>query len=158
MLVDADLAMYDAKDAGKDRFAMAGGPDQRVPRIRAQTTWLDRIRSALAEDRFVLHAQPIVDLRTRATVQHEILVRMLGEDGELIPPGEFLHIAERFGLIVEIDQWVITRAVRAMAAHKAMGGTLPLAVNVSGLSIGDPALLEADQARARRRRGRARPR
>ena len=143
MLVDADLAMYDAKDAGKDRFAMAGGPDQRVPRIRAQTTWLDRIRSALAEDRFVLHAQPIVDLRTRETVQHEVLVRMRGEDGELIPPGEFLHIAERFGLIVEIDQWVITRAVRAMAARKAMGGGLSLAVNVSGLSIGDPALLEA---------------
>ncbi len=144
-LVDADLAMYDAKDAGKDRFAMAGGPDQRVPRIRAQTTWLDRIRSALAEDRFVLHAQPIVDLRTRETVQHEVLVRMLGKDGELIPPGEFLHIAERFGLIVEIDQWVITRAVRAMAARKAVGGTLPLAVNVSGLSIGDPALLAAIQ-------------
>jgi diguanylate cyclase (GGDEF)-like protein/PAS domain S-box-containing protein len=143
LMVGADLAMYEAKEAGRDQFAVYQADGARQPRIRAQMTWLQRLDRALAEERLVLHAQPIVDLRTRATVRHEILVRMVGEDGELIRPSTFLPAAERFGTITAIDRWVVTEAIRAMGRVAAAGGRLPLAVNVSGRSAGDAGLLQA---------------
>src|SRR6202044_307414 len=63
--------------------------------------WLGRIRDAIDEDRLVLYSQPIVDLLTGETVQHELLIRMRAEDGSIIAPGQFLPIAERYGLISE---------------------------------------------------------
>ncbi|MGH2896356.1 MAG: EAL domain-containing protein, partial [Solirubrobacteraceae bacterium] len=100
-----------------------------------EALWLGRIRDALDEDRFVLYAQPIVDLMTGQTVQHELLLRMRSEDGEVIAPGEFLPAAERYGLISEIDRWVIRQAVQIAAAG------VPTEFNLSGRSIGDPDIL-----------------
>jgi diguanylate cyclase (GGDEF)-like protein/PAS domain S-box-containing protein len=97
--------------------------------------WLGRIRAAIEEDRLILYSQPIVDLRTGETVQQELLIRMLGEDGSIIAPGNFLPIAERYGLISEIDRWVIRQAV-ALAARGE-----PTEFNLSGASIGDPDIL-----------------
>jgi PAS domain S-box-containing protein len=96
--------------------------------------WVRRIRAALDEDRFVLHAQPIVDMTTGETVQHELLIRMLGEDGAVIPPGAFLPVAEEHGLIGEIDRWVIRRAI----ALAGQGHAVEL--NISAQSLGDPGL------------------
>ena len=81
--------------------------------------WLARIRDAIDDDRLVLYRQPIVDLRTGETVQHELLLRMRGEDGSIIAPGDFLPIAERYGLISEIDRWVLRQAVAARGAGRA---------------------------------------
>jgi diguanylate cyclase (GGDEF)-like protein/PAS domain S-box-containing protein len=141
MLVNADLAMYDAKESGKDRaaFYRSDGFDQ--PRIKAQMDWLQRLDRALEEDLFVLYAQPIVDLARREVVQHEVLLRLPDEHGDLIPPATFLPIAERFGTIASIDRWVVAHAIRQMGEVRARGGRLPLAVNVSGLSAGEPELL-----------------
>jgi PAS domain S-box-containing protein len=97
-----------------------------------EALWLARIREALDEDRFLLYAQPIVDLMTGETVQHELLLRMCGENGEIIAPGEFLPAAERYGLISEIDRWVIRQAVQIASAG------IPTEFNLSGRSIGDP--------------------
>ncbi len=80
--------------------------------------WLGRIRDAIDDDRLVLYGQPIVDLLTGETVQHELLLRMRGEDGLIIAPDEFLPIAERYGLISEIDRWVIRQAVELAAARR----------------------------------------
>jgi predicted signal transduction protein with EAL and GGDEF domain len=70
---------------------------------------LGEIRRAFAEDRFELHAQPIVDLVTGETVQRELLIRMRAADGSLVPPGDFLPIAEKYGAILDIDRWVIAQ-------------------------------------------------
>jgi PAS domain S-box-containing protein len=94
--------------------------------------WLGRIRDALDEDRLVLYSQPIIDLTTGRTVQQELLLRMVDRDGTIVAPGEFLPIAERYGLISEIDRWVIRQA----AAIAATGD--PVEFNISGASIGDP--------------------
>jgi PAS domain S-box-containing protein len=101
-----------------------------------QVAWVKEIHAALAEDRFELHAQPIVDLRTDETVQHELLLRMRGRDGELIAPGEFLPAAERYGTIREIDRWVIAHGTELAA------GGMNVEINISGTSMGDPALVE----------------
>jgi diguanylate cyclase (GGDEF)-like protein/PAS domain S-box-containing protein len=146
LMVSADLAMYEAKEAGRNQFAVYHADGDRQPRIRAQMTWLQRLDRALTEDRLVLHAQPIVDLRTRATVRHEILLRMVGDDGELILPESFLPAAERFGTITAIDRWVVAEAIRAMGRVAAAGGRLPLSVNVSARSVGDAELLAVLEA------------
>jgi len=139
LLIEADVAMYDAKEAGRDRFAVVTPEAQRPDRIRARVSWLERIREALDDDRLVLHAQPIRDLRTGQVSQHELLVRMLDDRDELIPPGAFLPLAERFGLAPAIDRWVAMQAIGLLAADPH--GTQALEVNLSGPSLNDQQLL-----------------
>jgi diguanylate cyclase (GGDEF)-like protein/PAS domain S-box-containing protein len=138
LLIDSDLAMYAAKEAGKDRYSVAEAVDQQ--RLRTRITWTDRVRRALAHDGFELHCQPIVDLRTRAIAQWELLLRLPGDDGELLLPAQFLYTAERSGAIVGIDKWVLREAVRLVAAHRDCGRELAVTVNISGRSVADPAL------------------
>jgi diguanylate cyclase (GGDEF)-like protein len=99
--------------------------------------WLGRIREAIDEERFVLYRQPIVDLRTGETVQQELLLRMRGADGSIVEPADFLPVAERYGLISEIDRWVIGQAVDLAAQGQ------PVEFNLSAASIGDPAIVLA---------------
>ncbi len=108
VLVNADLAMYDAKEAGRDQVSVARGDGMGEARMKGRVTWAERIRRALEEDRFVLLAQPIVDLATGEASQYELLLRMRDATGDLIPPGAFLAIAERLDLIHDIDRWVTT--------------------------------------------------
>ena len=140
ILVEADLAMYDAKEAGRDRYAVAEGGIGEGP-LGARISWADLIRDALAEDRFVLHAQPIVDLDSGRIGQYELLLRMVDADGELIAPGAFLPVAERFDLIGQIDRWVVRRAIAMLAEAGAAGHQITAEVNLSGRSTGDPELL-----------------
>jgi PAS domain S-box-containing protein len=97
--------------------------------------WLGRIRDAIDENRFVLYSQPIVPL-AGGKPSEELLLRMIGRDNEVIMPGTFLPVAEKYGLIVEIDRWVITQATRRAATGKRV-----IEANLSGASIGTPDLL-----------------
>jgi PAS domain S-box-containing protein len=106
----------------------------RVRRELDSLTWVGRIRDALDDDRLVLYSQPIVPLAGGPPCE-ELLVRMVGRSGEIILPGSFLPAAEKYGLIGEVDQWVVTQAI-GMAA-----GGRRLEVNLSAESICDPALL-----------------
>ncbi len=128
-LVAADIAQYEAKQHGGDQVRIFDG------RAAGTLTWVERIRTALAEDRFVLFGQPIVDLRSDLVTNHELLIRMLSEDGEIIAPGEFLPTAERFGLIGEIDHWVTQHGLRL-----AIDGER-VTINLAGPSIGDERIL-----------------
>jgi diguanylate cyclase (GGDEF)-like protein len=140
VLVNADLAMYDAKEAGRDRAATYS-PERGSSRMQARITWAERIREALEEDRFTLYAQPIIELASGEVRQHELLLRMLDEQGDLIPPAAFLSIAERFDLMQELDRWVVARAIRYMGEQRRHGRDLVFEVNISGSSTGDPDLL-----------------
>jgi len=92
-----------------------------------------RIRTAIDDDRLLVYAQPIVDLRSGSVVQEELLVRMQGPRGpnDIAPPGEFLPAAERFGLVKEIDRFMVRRGIRLAA------GGRPVEINLSGHSISD---------------------
>lgn len=96
--------------------------------------WIGRIRDALEQDRMVLYSQPIVPLSGGRPSQ-ELLLRMLGVSGEVILPGSFLPVAERYGLIGEIDRWVI-----GQAARRAAGGSR-VEANLSAQSISNFDLL-----------------
>ena len=97
---------------------------------------INRVEEAILDDRFVLYAQPIVDLRSREAVQHELLLRMREPDGAIVAPGEFLPVAEQYALIGEIDWWVIKRATQLA------GEGCPVQLNVSARSVCDPDVLE----------------
>ena len=151
LLVEADIAMYDAKEAGRARAVLYDATEDREERMLSRMTWADRIRDALANDAFVLHAQPVMSLRGDPVPRSELLLRMLGEDGDVIPPGSFLYIAERFDLIQEIDRWVVSRAIEILAEEQAAGREVVLCVNLSAKSVVDPALPEHIARRAARR-------
>lgn len=142
LLVSASLAMYEAKEAGRDRVTMFRAETHERTRLRARLGWAQRIREALDDDRFCLLAQPVVELSTGRVDQYELLLRMRDEHDDLIPPALFLSIAERLGMIHEIDRWVVRRALGLLAEHKNESDLPALSVNISSRSIGDAVLLE----------------
>lgn len=140
LLVEADVALYEAKEGGRDAVGVYAPGEGRRGGLQVSLPWVERIRGALEQGRFVLYEQPIVDLHTGRISQHELLLRMREEDGTIVAPGVFLPIAERFGLIGAIDRWVIGEAIRLCGEPRAID--LPFEINLSGRSLGDPELLE----------------
>jgi diguanylate cyclase (GGDEF)-like protein/PAS domain S-box-containing protein len=130
VLARASSALFGAKDGGKDQVRVYDSRDTTA------LTWVERIRRAQRDDRLVLYGQPIVDVASGRTVRHELLVRMVADDGELVPPAAFLPAAERFGAIVGIDRWVTGRGLELARAG------IPVSVNLSSASIGDAHLRE----------------
>lgn len=108
--------------------------EARARRELEALAWVGRIRDALDEDRLVLYSQPIVPL-AGGRPSKELLLRMIGHDGEVIPPGRFLPVAEKYGLIGEIDRWVIGQAVRLAASGERVEA------NLSAASVGNLDLL-----------------
>jgi EAL domain-containing protein (putative c-di-GMP-specific phosphodiesterase class I) len=112
--------------------------------------WLGRLRRALVEDLFVLHFQPIVSLTDGALSHHEALLRLDDEPGGLIAPGSFLPAAERYGLILEIDKMVLEKVAALLGAQQS--GDVCIAMNLSALSVTDPAMLSHLERCLRRHR------
>lgn len=143
-LREADAAAYQAKTGGRNRVAVARAGDGLGTRQQHEAEAVRMIKTALREDRFELHAQPIVALAADPCDDGpvcEILVRMRDSDDQLVMPGDFIHIAERYGLIAEIDQWVIRNAMKWIAGPDAPEQGL-CAVNVSGESVNSPEFLD----------------
>ena len=139
VLMAADIALYDAKDEGRDQVAVYDHRRTRHTSMEDRLDWAERIRRALDEDRFVLHAQPVLSLNgADERPCYELLVRMEETDGTLVAPGRFLAIAERFGLITDIDCWVVRRAIALLAVQQRADADVSLAVNLSARSVVDP--------------------
>jgi diguanylate cyclase (GGDEF)-like protein/PAS domain S-box-containing protein len=139
VLIDADSAMYAAKDGGKDRFVLASPATHEHP--NARVTWAERVRRAVEGGLFELYCQPIVDFASDTVAQWELLLRLPGDGGELILPSQFLYTAERSGLILEIDRWVLGEALKLLVQQRDCGHNVRLAVNISGRSVGSQELL-----------------
>jgi diguanylate cyclase (GGDEF)-like protein/PAS domain S-box-containing protein len=143
LIVEADVAMYDAKENGRNRVSIAGTGSIEPMRLRRRLAMSDRIRRALSrDDGFVLYEQPIRALGSGELDRTEILVRMPDGEGELLPPSSFLPVADHFGLMPAVDQWVIVHAIELLAERQKAGIRLGMEVNLSGTSIGDPAVID----------------
>ncbi len=142
VLVAADQAMYRAKEEGRNQISLFQDPSepQRL-QSRRQTTSA-RIRDALTQDRLSLHTQPIRSLASGGIERYELLLRMTGDDGELLPAASFIEVAERSGMIQELDRWVVARALEMLAERERAGQPVSLHVNLSGASLLDLSVLE----------------
>jgi diguanylate cyclase (GGDEF)-like protein/PAS domain S-box-containing protein len=141
----ADSACYLAKDSGRNRVHIYASNDTQIARREGEMNWVARINKALTEDRFRLHAQPIVaaDAACRGAPRFELLVRMLGDDGTLTAPGAFLPAAERYGLASRIDRWVISHALTFLTcSHHRLPGGSSVNINLSGQSLSDEDFFE----------------
>lgn len=141
ILTHAEQACYVAKLQGRNLVHAYDSGDQELIKLRSSSYWLPRIRDALAHDRFKLYFQPILALRGGFISRYEVLIRMLGDGDHVISPGQFIPVAERMGLIHDIDLWVVRHAI-------AMLNTLPPSlrhigfnVNLSGRAFQDVQLL-----------------
>jgi diguanylate cyclase (GGDEF)-like protein len=143
VLVDADRAMYRAKGAGRNRIALSGSEDEEgTPAVRRAQSTTARIRDALTHDRLSLATQPIRSLASGGVERYELLLRMTGEGGELLPAASFIEAAERSGMIQELDRWVVGQALEMLAEREKAGQPVSLHVNLSGVSMTDISVLE----------------
>jgi diguanylate cyclase (GGDEF)-like protein/PAS domain S-box-containing protein len=141
LMAQADIAMYQAKEAGRNQVCAYRPEEHMIDRIRRREGWVERLRSGVEDGAFELFAQPIRPLRARGGERYELLLRMRGEDGEPVAPAVFLADAERMDLIQRIDRWVFAHGAALLHEHHARGRRLALCVNMSAKTLGDPAIL-----------------
>jgi diguanylate cyclase (GGDEF)-like protein/PAS domain S-box-containing protein len=137
-LIEADLAMYEAKARGRNRVVAYEDQLDSQRHLSHGMVWSQKLSQAVAEERFVLFAQPIVDAAEGRPLMYELLLRLVDDDGSLIGPSAFVYTAERFGIMRQIDRWVLRRAIELLAEYHE--SNVRLSVNLSGRSVTDPAL------------------
>ncbi len=140
LLAHADLAMYEAKDRGRNRvctYSQRDATGEAAGRLDSKR----RIRDAIEQDRLRLYCQPVVNLRSSEVEKYELLLRMLDERGRVLLPGSFLGIAEEYGLISDIDRWVVRSAMDLVAAQRRLGRQISVNVNLSGKAFDDASVL-----------------
>ena len=140
-LATAEIASKAAKDHGRDRVETFDNGDVSMVRRHGEVQIIASLREAIATDRFRLYAQPILPLSVGpAEPRFEILIRMLTETGELLPPAKFLPAAESYQLMPAIDKWVVEHAMMELGTHASVlkGRVARFAINLSGQSVSDP--------------------
>ena len=139
---DVDTACYTAKDAGRNRLHIYNDNDEQQLIRKGYIQWASEIHHALDDNRFQLYVQPIVPLQKKQNTGYEVLIRLLSESGDLVAPGAFLPAAERYNIASQIDRWVIRNTLQWIAENiDHLDHIDSLAINLSGQSLGDDALL-----------------
>ncbi|MFT5176929.1 MAG: diguanylate cyclase (GGDEF)-like protein/PAS domain S-box-containing protein, partial [Gammaproteobacteria bacterium] len=140
LMSGADAACYVAKNSGRNRVHVFHRDDVDVARHQGDMGWIGRIQDALECNRLHLDFQAIVPLSSDHVEgeHYEVLLRMIDTDGTLVPPGQFLPVAERYNLAPRIDRWVISTALDWLSTNPAHLEQLSMcSINLSGLSLTD---------------------
>jgi diguanylate cyclase (GGDEF)-like protein/PAS domain S-box-containing protein len=145
LLSAADHACYVAKEKGRNRIQLYQEDDATFVQRHGEMNWVLRIQKTLESDRFRLFAQTIQPLSPRASrgLYFEVLLRMLGDDGRIHLPADFIRAAERYGLMRRLDRWVIHHCIQLLVKQPPgfLAGLDTCAVNLSAVSLGDEGLL-----------------
>lgn len=131
LINQADIACREAKSAGRNRLSIFRLSKDGAKSAATDVSWMNCLREALDEDKFEIRFQPINDIASGDTTHHELLIRVMGEDGKLISPDAFLPSAVRFGLMTEIDFWMIRHAAMAYAKYSTPENRLKFSINLS---------------------------
>lgn len=145
VLVNADLAMYDAKEAGRNQVAPYRRNGFRRPKIESRINWVQRIRGALDAGQVVIAHQPIRNTTSNTTQLSELLVRVRDDNGELALPAAFLYIAEQFDLVQELDRQVIAKAAAYLATIPVIARP-HVSINLSAKTVSQSDLADYIQA------------
>ena len=141
VLARADQACYVAKTHGRNMVHMYSQEDTEMHTLRSAVYWVPLIRDALANQKFKLFFQPVLDLSSNQVTHYEALIRMVGEKGELVTPDNFIPVAERMGLIHDIDLWVVGHAIDILKNLPEENSHISLNINLSSYAFQDPELL-----------------
>ncbi len=142
LLKEADAACYMAKDSGRNRIHIYQPEDAETAQRHSEMRWVSKINQALEEHRFCLYAQAIEPLDNSSEIHYELLIRMLDENQEIIPPGAFLSAAERYNIITKIDLWVINQAFNLLVNNPIFVEAVSfISINLSGQSLADSNVL-----------------
>jgi len=140
LLVCADIAMYQAKDAGKNTWKVFEKNQEASQQLLKRINWDGQISDALENDSFDLYYQGVFSPENNELFCLEALVRMKVEgESNVILPGQFIPFAERSGKIIEIDRWVLKKVITTLAENPTI---ICISVNVSGRSFDDPTLAQ----------------
>jgi len=137
----ADLACNLAKTRGRNCVNIYKPEDRDEQGMADDMGWAARVKDMIDNDRFILAYQPIMDTKTLATVDYELLLRMPTDDGKIILPGGFMPAAERFGLIHNLDNWMVENAIKRLADMHTQGIKARFSVNLSDRAIEDNNLI-----------------
>lgn len=142
LLSHVDAACYIAKESGRNRIHVYDESDVHVKGRTNQMVWSQRITDAISQNQFTLYSQGIADVADISQMQHmEILLRMLDENGRFIPPSQFIPAAERFGLMPDLDRWVIENTFRHLANCPPGLPCRNYAINLSGQTLSNKKVL-----------------
>jgi diguanylate cyclase (GGDEF)-like protein len=139
VLANANAACCMAKEAGRNRIHLYHH-NKEIDRRRSEIGWVVKINEALSQDRLRLYRQAVIPLQENSgeVPHYEVLLRMEDEQGKIVGPGEFIPAAERYGLMDEVDRWVVTKVIAHLQERKHRGlAAQRYAVNLSGVSVGD---------------------
>jgi len=138
----ADACCYSAKEEGRNRVHQSDINPEAMLRRSGEMRWVNRISDAMQNDRFVLYGQMIKPIKTNLNdgrLALEVLLRMTDLDGlGLIPPGQFLPAAERYGVVPDIDRWVVRRSLQWLAELGPAAEQLRISINICGPAASDP--------------------
>ena len=131
LVAQADIACHEAKARGRNRLEFYRVAAKESEQMAMDVGWMRLIREAITNDSFVLRYQPIVHIETGQTTHQEVLLRLKTEDGRLVGPDAFLPAASRFGLMADLDRWLVARAIESLAQYRVDDPTLRFAINIS---------------------------
>ena len=145
LFTHADAACYLAKEAGRNRIHAYTEDDAAITHRMSEMEWANRVRDALRDGRLLLDYQELHSLQTNTAggAHIELLLRLRGEDGSVVLPGAFLPAAERYGLMPQIDRWVVETALTQLdRLHPEGAGLASCAINLSAASLEDVGLFD----------------
>ena len=131
IIAQADIACREAKASGRNRLEFYSMSAREAEKMVADVGWMAKLREAIDNDLFLLRYQPIVEISSGKITHHEVLLRMQGENDKIIAPDAFMSAAVRFGLMAEIDSWVITNAIATLAEYRKKDRNLRFSINMS---------------------------
>jgi EAL domain-containing protein (putative c-di-GMP-specific phosphodiesterase class I) len=144
----ADLACYAAKERGRNRVHVYQENDEVLAKHEGDMYWASQVQAAIDANQFTLFAQRIAPVASDDEWMYEVLVRMIGQEGQQIPPGAFLPAVERYNLAHKLDRWVIEHTLTWLDSHaEALNKLQSISINLSGATLGDTSMLAFIRAR-----------
>lgn len=131
LIINADMAMYNAKKKGVGSWHIFDANDERILQLKSDHNLILSIKNALKNESFALVYQPILDIEKQDVSHYEVLLRMFDEDGDMVSPALFIPVAERSGEIRRIDEWVLDRALMELRGLYNDGFDCKFSVNIS---------------------------